>query len=681
MMNRFSVFFASLLATLMAAAPANAGSDLLQLSLRDLMDIQITSVSKKAEPLSGAAAAVFVITQEDIRRSGMTSIPELLRLVPGMQVAQIDANVWAISARGFNGRWSNKLLVLIDGRSVYTPLFSGVYWDTQDTLLEDIERIEVIRGPGGSLWGTNAVNGVINIITQHARESRETLVAARAGDTETGVSLRYGGTLGDAGWFRVFAKTTDHDGYAAGDQGPVHDAYDQWRTGFRADWQIGSRDALTLQGEHYDGHSGQTVGNLSDLLAEAQFSDDTIDVSGHHLMMRWRRDFSEASDMELRAYYDRAERDDLILAQDIRTLDVELRHRFAFGERQEINWGLSYRRLDDRIDDTFTVQFDMTDVVTETYAAFVQDEIALRDDLRLTLGSKFEHNDYSGLEVQPSARIVWSASGRQTVWGALSRAVRSPGRTDHGIRINVATFSSPFVDPDGPGPLPAGAPTLISILGSEDVNSEEVLAFEIGYRAQPVPAFSLDMAFFYNDYDELLTFETDFGLETVPAPAHALIGRTFDNRMQGTTYGVDLTGKWQVTPGWRLLAGYSLLKEDFRLDPDSTDTGADAELEDGSSGHRWSLQSQWQISDRLELDASLLHVDSIVVRSGTGPSSRIPAYERLDLRLGWRPSANLELSLVGQNLLEEAHLEYVSLDILSSTVARTVYGRVSYEFD
>jgi len=672
--------YALLGAAMLGATTAQAATDLFQLSLEELLSMEITSVSKKGQPLSEAAAAIYVITQDDIRRSGMTTIPELLRMVPGLHVAQIDANKWAISSRGFNGRWANKLLVLIDGRSLYTPLFSGVYWDIQDTLLEDIERIEVIRGPGGSLWGANAVNGVINIITKHSRDTQGGLVTARAGNGEKSASMRHGSALGGNGWFRAYAKTVDHDNFVDSNEDDSYDDWNQQRAGFRADWEPTTQDTLTLQGDIYKGDSNQETGYLADLLSTATFEQDTIKQDGGNLLFRWRRTLEEGSEFELQTYFDHAERKDITLGQKIDTFDLDLQHRFQATEFHEISWGLGYRIIDDDIDSTFTVSFDPATRHTEVYSAFIQDEIRLRDNLRLTMGSKFEHNDFTGFEYQPSARLLWLASQEHTFWGALSRAVRTPARTDEDIRINIVSFSSPFVDPDGPGPLPVGATSLLSILGNKQVKSEEVIAFELGYRGQPRSDISLDISAFYNDYDNLVTGETSFLLETTPAPDHALIARSFDNQLQGVSYGLELVTSWQVNSNWRLHGGYTWQKLDMKLDSTSTDVNNAGDREDTNPEQQFQLRSHWDINDKLELDVALYFVDSIKPRDSTGLVN-VPSYERLDMRIAWQPEKNLELSLAGQNLLDDQHPEYFSSDISPTEVPRTLYAQIKYLFE
>ncbi|MDX1735900.1 MAG: TonB-dependent receptor, partial [Halioglobus sp.] len=438
------------------------------LSLEELITLDVTSVSKKRQSLNEASAAVHVITRQDIERSGMSSLPELLRLVPGVHVAQYDANKWAISVRGFNGRWANKLLVMIDGRSVYTPLYSGVYWDAQITPLGDIERIEVVRGPGGTLWGSNAVNGIVNIITKSSSETVGTRADVRVANKYLAATGRYGGELNGNGWYRAYVTASESDDYDGIDDGEAHDAWDNTQIGFRADWRPTDLDEVTFQGDAYVGDSEQSVSVLEGLTSFPQFRQDRADLRGHNLLARWRRAHAGGSAWEVKAFYDETRRDDITLEQEIRTLDLEFHHNFSPVESHDISWGLGYRRIEDELEGSFTVSYDPEKQNNEIISAFVQDEISIGEHVRFVFGTKLENNDFaqSDLEFQPSARLLWKIDDGQSVWAALSRANRTPSRTEKTVRINAAAFSLPFVDPDGPfGPLPAGAPTLISFFG------------------------------------------------------------------------------------------------------------------------------------------------------------------------------------------------------------------------
>ena len=648
--------------------PAQA-ANVTEYSLEELLTMEVTSAARKNQRLSEAAAAIHVITQEDIRHSGMTSIPELLRTVPGLQVAQIDASKWAISARGFNSRLSNKLLILMDGRTLYSSLFSGVYWDVQDTLLEDIERIEVILGPGGTLWGANAVNGVINIITRHSGDTQGGLVTALAGDQENGASLRYGGAVGEDSWFRTYAKANKRDNFVDANADASHDAWDIQRLGFRTDWEYSSQDALTLQGDLYQGDAEQTIINLENLFSTTQFQQDSAALSGGNLLMRWNHAPEQGADWELLAYFDQATRDDLSGLQRIKTFDVDFHQRFRLLEHQEITWGMGYRRIEDDTDGSFTVSFNPENTEQDIYSVFIQDEIFLRNDLRLTLGSKFEHNDFTGFEYQPSVRLLWLMAKAHSLWGAVSRAVRVPSRSDVDIRVNAAT-----------SPVPVD-PTLISVLGNKNFESEEILAFELGYRGQPRSDISLDVAVFYNIYDKLATSEVSFSMEGTPIPTNGLIASTYGNQMTGDGYGMELATDWQAMSNWRLSASYSWLKQNLRLDTSATNIVKVRGREDSTPPEQqFQLRSSWNIRDQFELDMALYYVDDIVALDPAGNVSGIPAYTRLDIRLGWQPQENIELSLVAQNLLDDNHAEFFTPAVLSSDVPRSFYAQAKLWF-
>jgi len=643
--------------------------DLTELSLEELMEIEIVSVSRKEERLFEAAAAVYVITREDLRRSGVRSIPEALRMVPGMEVAHIDANMWAITSRGFNDLFTNKLLVLIDGRSVYTPLFSGVFWETQDVLLEDIERIEVIRGPGATLWGANAVNGIINVLTRRAEDTQGGLVSAGAGSEERGFGgVRYGGKLGEDGCYRVYAKYFLRDDFVDASGEKAADGWAIARGGFRMDWDGSARDGLTLQGDLYDGEVGQTYRIVDPL--ESPYTrtlDVGVPVRGGNVLGRWERRFSDASDMALQLYYDRTEREDAVVEGYLHALDVDLQHRFGMGARHEVVWGLGYRFMTDEIKGGFMMSVRPESRTYDLISAFVQDEMSLAEDrLRLTLGSKFEHNDYTGLEIQPNVRALWMPRERHAVWGAISRAVRTPSRVDDGMRTVRQVLPPDLIAP--------GVPTALVVFGSRDFESEELLAFELGYRVRPMDRAFLDLATFCNVYDKLLSVEPGTPFRETSPPEHWVVPFTMENRMKAKTWGTELAADAQVLDGWRLRADYTYLRMQMRLYPDSQYTSAE-EWEGVSPRHQWSLRSSLDLPGRLALDLSGRYVDDL-------PDIDVEGYSSVDVRLGWRSVNGLEVSLVGQNLLEDHHLEFRAPHTppLSTEVERGVYGSVAWRF-
>lgn len=644
-------------------------ADLTELSLEELMDVAVTSVSKRSEPISGAAAAVYVLTHEDLRRSGATSIPEALRMVPGLDVARIDANKWAITARGFNGRFANKLLVLIDGRSVYTPLFSGVFWDVQDTLLEDVERIEVIRGPGATLWGANAVNGVINIITRPARDTQGGLLVAGAGSEERAFAgLRYGGALGAATAYRVYGKALERGSGERLSGGAGADDWSMGRGGFRVDSTVAGGAGLTLQGGLYDGEVGETVTFQSLSAPIPRTFDDEMKVSGGHLLTRWHRAFSETAELSLQLYYDRTERSALIVEEDRDTFDAELQHGFAPTARQQVIWGLGYRRTADDIRSSEVLAIAPARQTDDLVSAFLQDEITLRpDELWLIVGSKLEDNDYSGLEVQPNMRAVWIPRRHHTLWAAVSRAVRTPSRAERDLRLDSQVL--------GPGVLfPGAPPAVVRSFGDPDFDSEELVAWELGYRLGLAPGLLLDLATFYNDYDRLRStrVEEPF-LEISPYP-HLVIPARIANDLEGETWGAELAADWRASQRWRWTAAYNFLE--IRVRDRRTGAEGGAFTGEGESpSHQLSLRSAVDLPHAVELDLTARWVDGL-------PSLGVDSYTSFDLRLGWRPRASLELSVVGQNLLDDSHVEFAPeiIPTLPTAAERGVYGKVAWRF-
>ncbi len=647
--------------------------DLLELDLEELMQIEVRSVAKKPQKLSEAAAAVFVITADDIRRSGVLTIAEALRMVPGLDVARINANQWAISSRGFNVRFADKLLVLIDGRTVYTPLFSGVYWEVQDTLLEDIERIEVIRGPGATLWGSNAVNGVINITTKNAKDTQGGLLTGGGGREERRFGgVRYGTKWGDGAYGRVYAKSFDRDGFV---DASGRDAPDDWQAGqagFRVDWQASGQDAFTVQGDIYRGDAGQITSLNSLIPPYTQTFDERVGFSGGNLLARWRRTFSPSSELALHVYYDRMEREERAVGEQRDTFDFDLQHRFAFDERQDIIWGLGYRFSHDRIRNSAELGFIPDSQDVNLFSAFIQDEITLIEDrLRLMLGSKFEHNDYTGFEIQPNARLLWTPDERHTFWAAVSHAVRTPSRADADFRND--TLVIPPGIPTNPQPLPI----LVMVNGNPNLRSEEVVAYELGYRFNPIARFSLDIAGFYNVYDRLRTtgILAPPMFETTPLPPHLVLPLQFENQMHGHTYGVELAAGWQPLDWWRLRSAYTYFQADLSLDAGSTDVLSLSTAEGSSPKHQFSLLSSMDLSNNLELDLWFRYVGAL-------RDPPVDSYTTLDARLAWKPRRDFELSVVGQNVFDSPHLEFGSVltNSVTTEVERSAYVKFDWRF-
>lgn len=645
--------------SLNAADTAAATPDFGSMSIEDLMKIPVTSFSKREEQLSQVPGALHVITQDDIRRSGAPNIPEALRMAPGLQVARVDSHTWAISARGFNDVFANKLLVLQDGRSIYTPLFSGVFWDVQDTTMEDIERIEVIRGPGATLWGANAVNGVINIITKRARDTQGLLVSGGGGTEEIGFGgLRYGGQVSPDAHFRVYAKYFNRDASVLPNGEDADDRWHQGRGGFRFDWDASDQNLLTIQGDLYAGWDDQTFTRVSPVFPyPTNDVADTYDVNGGNLLARWTHTISDESSWSLQAYYDRTYRDAVIFRETRDTADVDFQHRFPILSWNDLMWGFGYRWTQDqtRETDNFDVSMDPADRSTQLFSAFVQDEIAIiADRLSLTVGSKFEHNDFTGFEYQPSGRVTWTPHSRHTIWAAVSRAVRTPSRADHDVVLNQ--------------PSPAGG--IISIQGDDRFDSEILLAYEAGYRVQVHKRASVDLAVFYNDYEDIRGLR--FDRFVLPATAVMLL----NNVLEGESYGGEIAANFQFADWWRWRAAYSYLDVQIHPKPGTAgDANGERSIEGASPHHQFTISSSLDLPAGFGVDWTVRYVDEL-------PTHRVDSYVGLDVRLSWRPTPNLELSVVGLNLLDNQHPEFAPTSIRTqrTEVERSVYGKFTWRF-
>ncbi|MGH9718251.1 MAG: TonB-dependent receptor plug domain-containing protein [Candidatus Acidiferrales bacterium] len=672
---RLKRVFATALIALFVAANAHASDgqnvpDVTAMSVEDLMNMQVTSVSKRAQKLADAAAAIFVITQEDIQRSGARNIPELLEMVPGLEVARIDENKWAIGARGFNGRFDDKLLVLIDGRSVYTPLFSGVYWDVQDVMLDDVERIEVIRGPGATLWGADAVDGVINIITKPAKDTQSGFIKAGGGDEElTADGIRYGGQVGNKGYYRAYMKGFD---WGPSTDLAGQDAYDGWHQesgGFRSDWTLSSRDSLTVQGQMYHSQDGETLTIPSLSAPYSNTFPNTGDYSGGDLLSRWNHTYSNSS-ISLQAYFDRTNYADNNLFVDHESVyDIEFQHDFHVGERHEFVWGAGYRSIQDRSDSTFTVAVQPSQGEYNLFNAFLQDEIHFLDGrVQLTLGSKLEHNDFTGFEYEPNVRLLVNLSKDQSIWGAISRAVRTPAITEEGLRLNSA------VVPPGAPPFDSPLPVIEAIYGNSQFQSEDLLAYEVGYRVQATKTFSADIAAFYNNYTDLLTAEPGTPFTEGNPPTDVVYPFLAENKMSGGTYGVEPFFNWKVFPVWKLYGYYSYLQMNIHKNADSLDPTAD--LPNGSNPKNQAyFQSSLELPRHIEQHLSVRYVDKL-------PGIDIPAYTSLDAGVRWSPLPTVTLSFDGLNWLDNRHIEFIP-DFINTTptvVTRSMFGSITLNF-
>lgn len=615
----------------LAAWPAMAGANdlalLADLSIEELADVQITSVSRHAERLGDAAASVYVITADALRRSGATSLPQALRLAPNLQVAQIDAGQYAISARGFNNAIGNKLLVLVDGRTVYTPFYSGVFWDQQDLLIEDVERIEVISGPGATLWGANAVNGVINVVTKAASETQGTLLLAAAGNNEQVLGARYGGAVGDSGHFRLYAKrsllqnTRDANGVNRAD------GRERTQVGWRSDWrgEAGpARDAFVLEGAAYQGSSDATSFGSLPL--------GPLDTEGAHLLARWSRGWADGASLRVQAYYDHTRRDEpLLYRPEENVADLEVQHALSWGVHHLV-WGGGYRQAQDRLGSGLFFGFVPERRTLDWYNLFVQDQLALAAGLDLTLGAKLEHNDFTGTEPLPTARLAWKPGHDQLLWLAWSRAVRAPSRLDRDIRLPPPTALSYLI---------AGGPAFVA---------EVANVTELGWRAQAGSDLSWSGTLFHHRWDRLRSGQT---------PPNARV----QNMIEGRTFGAEAWAQWQVTRHWRLSGGLTLLRELLHLKPGSTDpTGPSALGNDPPV--QWSLRSSHEPLPGHELELA-------VRRIGALPNPKVAGYTAVDLRYGWPAWHGCTVALVGRNLLDAGHAEYTG-SLGTSQIPRSV---------
>ncbi|MFC5477896.1 TonB-dependent receptor plug domain-containing protein [Massilia suwonensis] len=633
------LLLAGALASLAHAADPQ-GADFADLSIEELANIQVTSVSKKPERLLDAPASVFVITADDIRRSGAATLPEALRLAPNLQVAQVNGAGYAITARGLNGGGNsapNKLLVLIDGRSVYTPLFSGVFWDVQDVLLEDIERIEVVSGPGGTLWGVNAVNGVINITTRSAQETQGSLAVLRGANNGGDIAFRQGGRMEDGSW-RAYGKAQGRSHTELASGAPVDDAWHSGQVGFRADWERGA-DRFSLNGNVNRGKFEQprpgtiAVSGTNPGLA-------TVDTEGVNFTGGWQHALQDGGKVDVQFYYDYTRREvPPTFTESLDIVDLQVQHTLPAIGRHSLAWGANARHSWDRVQGSEYVAF-LPERLSQTWLSlFAQDEIALMPTLRATLGARVERNDYTGTEFLPSARLSWSAAPEHAFWTAVSRTVRAPSR------IDADTY------------IPGRPPYVLA--GGEGVRSEVAKVFELGYRGQPLPRLSYSATLFYSDYDHLRTQEL--------APSRTAV--SFANLSEGHVFGLEMWGSFQATKSWRLSGGLTTMRERFALKEGSNDAGS--LLRAGfDPAHSLQLRSTWSIDAARELEVAVRKVAALDI-------GEVPSYTALDARFGWRLRPNLELSVAGMNL-NGSHAEYGGI-ATRSEVPRTVAVKLVWQ--
>lgn len=631
-----------------------------KMSLEELMNLDVTSVSRTPQPFGEAPAAIVVITSDEIRRSGASSIPEALRLADNLAVAQRNSHDWAISARGFNSQFSDKLLVMIDGRTVYSPIFSGVFWNVQDYLLQDIDRIEVISGPGGTLWGANAVNGVINIITKSAKDTQG-LYLEGGGGTELRdlAGVRYGATLASNVYLRVYGKWFQRGNEVYPDVSPANDSWQMGQGGFRMDADATPNDTVTFQGDVYGSNLEVPAGGLGD-------------QSGGNLLSRWSHVVSDDADMSLQLYYDQTH---LLSPQtfesatgplptefvrdDLRTYDMDFQYRVHLGERNQVTWGTGYRFTHDEVGESEILRFVPATLDRHLYSAFVQDQIMLMEKLYFTLGTKLEHNDYTGFEVEPSGRLQFNVTSNQMLWSAVSRAVRTPSRFDTDLREGAP-----------------GTPALLT--GTPGFESEALIAYELGYRAQLTPKLSTSISTYFNDYTELRS------LGITPGGLGGVLPLHWENDLTGHTYGAEASLTYQVLEDWRLHAGYNAIQEHIHVRSGGFDF-FNALDETADPKNQVFLRNSFDLPANMEFDDQLRYVDKLIVNNpnANGTPAEVPSYFEMDARLAWHPTRRLEIAIVGQNLLHDRHAEFgipTTAPGGQEQIVRSVYGKVSWKW-
>ncbi|HEU4829018.1 MAG TPA: TonB-dependent receptor [Gemmatimonadales bacterium] len=609
--------------------------DFSALDIDELARVRITTVSRRPEPVSRAAAAVTVISREDLRRSGASTLPDMLRTVPGLHVARVGSRDWAVGARGFNSQLSNKVLVIVDGRTVYSPIFGGVFWDALAIPLDEVDRIEVIRGPGATLWGANAVNGVINIITRAAAESDGGRISVSAG-TRVPVrgSVRYGNTFGEGAAYRVYAGGRDRDPAMLEDG---TDAADDWRfgqAGFRLDGAPGA-ERWTIQGDIYNG-TGDTelllpVGSPPYVTRQR----DQLDVRGGNLLGRWTHGYGEAAEIGLQVTYDYGFRRQAELFGTLHSnvLDFDLQHRLPGPGSSDLIWGVGYRLKADEVSGAAPISFQPTRRSTHLASGFVQAELPVGARMAITAGSKIDHNSFTGVEVQPNVRLLWVPGPRHSLWGSVSRAVRTPTRLESDA---LAVVAAP------------GDPIERRLVGSDDVESEALIAYEAGYRTEPGRGVSLDLALFYNDYDHLRTIEP--GTPDASGP-RVVVPLSYANHARGRSWGAELNALFRPAPGWRLRLSYAHLQLRLELTDEAAAGAATDAVAGNDPEHMAGIHSSMDLPGNFELDVVGRYVGAL---EGAGTAD----YATARIRLGWRWQRRVELSVTGQDLFASRHREF-----------------------
>lgn len=619
--------------------------ELLEIGIEELANIKLTTASRKEQKIMEVSAAVYVIDQEEISRSGMNSLPELLRLVPGLQVAQINSSNWAITSRGFNSQYSNKLLVLMDGRTLYSPLFAGVNWNIQNIILDNVERIEVIRGPGGTLWGSNAVNGIINIITKKTIDTQGAFSSASVGSPKhTQGELRFGDKLNENAAYRIYAKNFYKDGFRAID---TTDSEGDWRgksIGFRIDWQLSNKDNFTIQGDKHDVNVSQDY-----YVNNYPINQDKSDKWwGHNFMLRWNINYDDTSSSIFQIYHDRTVRTQ-IETRDIDDLDFQ--HSLIAFNNHQIIFGGGFRLSTDQMVSKPVMTWNPSSSRESIINFFIQDEFPITSDLHLTLGTKFEHNENTQWEIQPNIRLLWNESLQQTYWIAVSRASRIPSRTETGFMFNM--------------PIPGEIPSTLLLQGNSNVRAEKLISYEFGYRNRYSDKLFLDIATFYNIYTDIMDFEYS-GITFNPNP---VITQHIDNNVSAHTYGLETAIDWQILDNWKLRTSYTFLELQTKQNSSTTILSSYT----NNPQHQAQLRSFFNLTNTITFDTSFFYISKL-------EGFKIPAYWRADLRLGWRPNKKLELSLTAQNLFDSYHAEFEGISVKNSLIPRSIFANIEVNF-
>jgi iron complex outermembrane recepter protein len=653
-----------------ANSPLSALADM---DITNLFNIKVSIVSPNVpEAIPQTPAAVSVVSAKDIERSGAQDYPEALRLVPGMDVAELDSSEWAVSSRGFNDVFADKLLVMQDGRSIYTPLFSGVFWDVQGTLLEDIDHVEVVRGPGATIWGANAMNGVINILTKSAADTQGLLVEGGGGAEERGFAgARYGGSINSNAFYRVYATYENHDSTVLPDGSDASDSWQLARAGFRTDWDPSEQNSFTFQGDGYAGLVNQVFDEFDPVSPTFTSTNaEVMNVSGANVLGRWTHRFSDASNFKLQMYYDYTSRyaNDLFDEQR-HTFDLDFKHEFALGTRNNVEWGMGYRITADHEGDNANIAFYTDSEAINLYSAFVQDELAIIPDrLSLTLGSKFEQNDYTGFDVQPGARLLWTPTEHQTFWASISRAVRTPARAEESVILTQPVEINPGIF------YPA------TLLGTNGFKNETMTAYEIGYRAEPIKNLSFEVDAYWNHYNDLRS-EVMLPPAAPPAPLQFYMA----NNAYGNAYGGEVSATWRVLDWWRLQPSYSYLKSVIHVNTAGGYTDLyTVGLDEGTSPeNQFMVRSSMDLPHHIMFDTALRFVDKLEFpQPGIAPTISVPDYFELDARLAWRISKNWEVAVIGQNLLHDRHTEFepTYVHTQATEIPRSIFAQVTCQF-